>query len=97
MMRSDTRLSTCTICLGMLFHPDIAIKLQHYRVNYDVYEFFAECGCPKGDPSAVPPLYAQKCDSEGTCYCQGDTTMAEGGCKIGSMFDRFSRIKNKRT
>lgn len=43
-----------------------------------------ECGCPKGNPLAVPPVYAQKCDADGACYCESEEMdFREDGCYLG--------------
>ncbi|RMX59194.1 hypothetical protein pdam_00007743 [Pocillopora damicornis] len=42
-----------------------------------------ECGCPKGNPSANPPLFAQKCDAEGDCYCEDGLDLRDDGCAKG--------------
>jgi len=56
-----------------------------------------ECGCPKGNPLAVPPVYAQKCDSDGDCYCESEEMdFREDGCYLGSTctFSVHHRDKN---
>ncbi|XP_068705343.1 fibropellin-1-like isoform X2 [Montipora foliosa] len=40
----------------------------------------SECGCPKGNPTADPPIFAQKCDAEGECYCESDMNQVKNGC-----------------
>ena len=49
--------------------------------------FFLDCSCPKGNPLAVPPIYAQKCDLEGSCYCAGDMDLTETGCARKRKYD----------
>ena len=45
-----------------------------------IFYFFSECSCPKGNPSAVPPIYAQKCDLVGSCYCTDLLVLTDSGC-----------------
>ena len=57
--------------------------------------FFSECGCPKGNPTADPPIFAQKCDAEGECYCESDMNRVKNGCesKTSVHIIIFSRYK----
>ena len=70
----ELALNSILLCLGYSQH----------RHNY---LFFLDCSCPKGNPLAVPPIYAQECDLEGSCYCAGDLTLSETGCLRGGKYD----------
>lgn len=52
-----------------------------------MFPLISECGCPKGNPLAVPPVYAQKCDADGACYCESEEMdFREDGCYLGSTY-----------
>ena len=75
-----------TVCSRISPQQHLTLPRLFTTQTYQLF-FFLDCSCPKGNPLAVPPIYAQKCDLEGSCYCAGDMTLLETGCKRKGKYD----------